>query len=321
MFTRHVLAALRLVAAGLIVNVAATAAVAQTAPAQTPRQSAEQKKDDSGTPQVPVVKETVDVVGTAPGEKLAMDTPAPTASRLGLPVRDIPATVTVVDQLTIERRGAQDTQAILSSVPGMTAAAPPGSAGSVWYRGFGASQITQLFNGISVQYDAIAGRPVDSWIYREVEVIGGPSTFLFGAGAVGGSINYVTKLAQPGANGVDARLGFGSYNTSDLSFGVNRTLGGKRVRNSVRADLSRTYSNGAIEGNERASLTTALSLLTEFGSKVTHTAAVEFQNERVDRPYWGTPMLTPAIGVGRVDEAVRFKNYNSRDGIYEQTVW
>ncbi|MEQ1731889.1 MAG: TonB-dependent receptor, partial [Vicinamibacterales bacterium] len=33
------------------------------------------------------------------------------------------------------------------------------------------------------------------------------------------------------------------------------------------------------------------------------------------------PMLTPAIGVGRVDEAVRFKNYNSRDGIYEQTVW
>lgn len=51
----------------------------------------------------------------------------------------------------------------------MTAtASPPGSAGWVYYRGFGASQLTQLFNGITVQYDAIAARPVDSWIDDQV---------------------------------------------------------------------------------------------------------------------------------------------------------
>lgn len=315
MFRRQITAAVCL-ATAVFIHTASRDAHAQGPGGTAP---AEQKKDESQ--KVPEVKETVEVVGTAPGDKLGMDTPAPTASRLGLPVREIPASVTVVDQLTIERRGAQDTQAVLSSVPGMTAAAPPGSAGSVWYRGFGASQITQLFNGISVQYDAIAGRPVDSWIYREVEVIGGPSTFLFGAGAVGGSINYVTKLANPSVNSFDARLGIGSYNTSELSLGANRALGGRRVRNSVRADLSRTYSNGAIESNERTSLTTALSLLSEFGSKVTHTAAIEFQNEQVDRPYWGTPVLNPAVGEVRIDEATRFKNYNTRDSIYEQTVW
>ena len=69
-------------------------------------------------------------------------------------------------------------------------------AGAVSYRGFSGSQISQLFNGISVQYDAIAARPIDSWIYDRVEAIGGPSTFLFGAGAVGGAINYVTKLPE-----------------------------------------------------------------------------------------------------------------------------
>lgn len=319
MYRTHVSAVLRLVAAGLLISASATGAHAQGQASSPAPAAAEEKKDDDQ--KVPVVKETVDVVGTAPGEKLGMDTPAPTASRLGLAVRDIPASVIVVDQRTIEQRGAQDTQAILSSVPGMTAAAPPGSAGSVWYRGFGTSQITQLFNGITVQYDAIAGRPVDSWIYREVEVIGGPSTFLFGAGAVGGSINYVTKLPTAGINSVDVRVGIGSYNTSELSVGANRSLGGRRVRNTLRADLSRTYSNGAIQGNERTSLTTALSLLSQFGSKVTHTAAVEFQNEQVDRPYWGTPVLNPATGVVRVDDATRFRNYNSRDGIYEQTVW
>ena len=318
MFMRHVAGAVRLLAVGVFVAATAAAAQAQSVPG-APGAATEEKQDDKA--EVPVVKETVDVVGVAPGEKLAMDTPAPTASRLGLAVRDIPASVVVIDSRTFEQRGAQDTQAILASVPGMTAAAPPGSAGSVWYRGFGGSQITQLFNGITVQYDAIAGRPVDSWIYREVEVIGGPSTFLFGAGAVGGSINYVTKLPMSGLNSVDARVGIGSYNTSELSVGANRSLGGRRVRNTLRADLSRTYSNGAIQGNERTGLTTAASLLTEFGSKVSHTAAIEFQNEQVDRPYWGTPVLNPSTGVVGIDDATRFRNYNSRDGLYEQTVW
>ena len=310
MFTSHVSAGVRPGAAALALTLVLSAVVA--AQEQSP-QPAEQA--------VPEVKETVEVVGTAPGQTLSMQKEAGTGSRLGLTVRELPASVTVVDQATIERRGAADTQAILSSVPGMTAAAPPGSAGSVWYRGFGTSQITQLFNGISVQYDAIAGRPVDSWIYREVEVIGGPSTFLFGAGAVGGSINYVTKLASTAANAVDLRVGYGSYNTSELSFGVNRRLGGRTVKHAVRADLSRTYGNGAIDGNERGSLTTAVSLLSEIGSKLTHTAAFEFQNEQVDRPYWGTPVLNPASGTLAVDAATRFRNYNSRDGIYEQTVW
>jgi iron complex outermembrane recepter protein len=80
------------------------------------------------------------------------------------------------------------------------------------------------------------------------------------------------------------------------------------VRHALRADVSRTYSNGAIDGNERGAWTTALSLLTSLKDKLTHTAAVEFQNEHVDRPYWGTLLLNPTIGVGRINDATRFKN-------------
>jgi iron complex outermembrane receptor protein len=256
---------------------------------------------------------------------LLLDVVSTTASRLGLTPRETPASVTIVDRAMIEQRGATDTQEILKSVPGIMAASPPGSAGSVSYRGFGASSLTQMFNGITVQYDAVAARPVDSWIYDRVEVVGGPSTFLFGAGAVGGSINNISKIASRAGDFTEARASYGSYATSQISLGFNRRLGdGEGVKNYLRADVNRSNSSGYVDGNKREAWTGAFSLLTDITPDLSHTLALEYQNENVDRPYWGTPLLNPAsgaiVGNGRIDPATRFKNYNSADGVYEQTV-
>ena len=100
-----------------------------------------------------------------------------TASRLGLTARETPASVHIVDRTAIEARGAQDTQEILRSIPGVTAYSPPGNIG-ISYRGFGTGSVSQLFNGINLQY-SIAARPVDSWIYDRVEAVGGASGFLW----------------------------------------------------------------------------------------------------------------------------------------------
>ena len=268
---------------------------------------------------------SIAVSATASKPLLLLDVVSTTASRLGLTPRETPASVTIVDRAMIEQRGATDTQEILKSVPGMLAASPPGSAGSVSYRGFGASSLTQMFNGITVQYDAVAARPVDSWIYDRVEVVGGPSTFLFGAGAVGGSINNISKIASRAGDFTDARVSYGSYASSQISLGFNRSLGdGAGVKNYLRADVNRSNSNGYVEGNKREAWTGAFSLLTDITPDLSHTLALEYQNENVDRPYWGTPLLNPAsgaiVGNGRIDSGTRFKNYNSADGVYEQTV-
>lgn len=265
--------------------------------------------------------ETMQIRGEVDSSALLLDTPSTVGSRLGLTPRETPATVVIVDRDMIEQRGATNTQEILKSVPGMLAASPPGSAGSVTYRGFGASSLTQMFNGITVQYDAIAARPVDSWIYDRVEVVGGPSTFLFGAGAVGGSINNITKLASREGDFTQARASYGSYDTSQLSFGVNRRLGdGDGIKNYLRMDVNHSNSLGYVDGNKRESWTSAFSLLTDFTPNLSHTLALEYQKENVDRPYWGTPLLLPTTGDGRIASDTRFKNYNSADGIYEQTV-
>ncbi len=264
---------------------------------------------------------TVTVTVNASRDALALDQANGTGSRLGLTARETPASVAVVDRATIELRGADNTQEVLSSVPGVTAAAPPGSAGTVYYRGFGASSLSQLFNGITPQYDAIAARPIDSWIIERVEVIGGPSTYLFGAGAVGGSINYVSKLAQRDADLFEWRVRYGSFANADLALGLNRRLGeAGGARHAVRLDVNRSHSDGYVDGQRRDALNAAASLLSDFGPSLSHTLALEYQHEHVDRPYWGTPLRNPAVGDASVDPATRFKNYNSSDGVYEQTV-
>lgn len=259
-----------------------------------------------------------------PNGKLDLDDTVATGSRLGLTVRQTPAAVTVVNKEQIEAREARDTQEIARAIPGVTNSSPPGSAGSISYRGFSGSQITQLFNGISVQYDVIAARPVDSWIYDRVEAIGGPSAFLFGAGAVGGSVNYLTKTAERSpVSELQVRLG--SFNTRQYSFGINRQIAGDSAQDGhfLRLDMNSRNSDGWVDGNKSRSQQVATSLLSDLAPGLTHLLALEYQNEHVDRPYWGTPLLTSngtVSGSGRILDGTRFKNYNAADGLYEQTV-
>ena len=272
--------------------------------------------------QVAVVENVVEVTGTraSADDALNLDAVAASTSRLGLTLRESPASVTVVDRSVIEARGAQDTQEILRAIPGVTAHNGPGSIG-VSYRGFGSGSISQLFNGINVQY-SIAARPVDSWIYERVEAIGGPSSFLFGSGAVGGTINYITKLAQRREFG-EAQIRVGSNRLKEASFGLNRRVAGAadgRSAHHLRIDLNHRDAGSWVDGTEIRSTQLAASLLSDLAPGWTHTLAYEFQDEDVTRPYWGTPLRNPVAGTARIDEATRFKNYNSVDGVYAQKV-
>lgn len=250
-------------------------------------------------------------------DPLGLDQKQRTGSRLDLTPRETPASVTVIDREVFEQRGAQNTQEILRGVPGITSSAAPGSPGALFYRGFSGGSVTQLFNGITVQYDVIAARPVDSWIYDRVEAVGGPSSFLYGAGAVGGSINYITKLANRDGNLTEAKARYGSYNDSQLAAGTNQKLG---ESNYVRIDVNGTKIDGWSDGTERKAWQAAASWLADLTPQLSSTVALEYQYENVDQPYWGTPVLRPFVGEIGIDNRTRFKNYNSQDGLYKQTV-
>lgn len=285
------------------------AALAGAAPAQS---------TDPLTPTLPTV-EVSDATQT-PG-LLPLDTPVETGSRLGLTPRETPASVTVVDRSTIEARGAQDTQEILRAIPGVSAHNAPGSM-SASYRGFTGNSVTQLYNGITVHYGS-ATRAVDSWIYDRVEAVGGASSFLYGSGAVGGSLNYITKTAER-YDFSEGQLRLGQNNLKEISLGLNRRLGSSDgtagTQHFARIDLNHRNAGSWVEGMHTQSTQLATSLLSDFGGGFTHTLAYELQKDNVDRPYWGTPTLNPTAGETRIDRATRFKNYNSADGIYAHQV-
>jgi len=253
---------------------------------------------------------------------LGLDQSSGMASRLGLSLRETPASVAVANRNDIERRGAQNFQDAANTLPGVNASAPPGFGGFVSYRGFTSSQITQMFNGVNVSGGL--ARPVDSWIYDRVELVGGPSSLINGAGSVGGSLNYVTRLANRQEQAAEGRISYGSYDTRETAFGLNHALSDAAadVQHYARLDVSHNTGNGYIDRQERDAWSLAFSLLSDLTPNLSHTLALEYQDEHEDSPYWGTPVLNPKAGELKIDRHNRFNNYNVEDGRYEQrTIW
>lgn len=262
---------------------------------------------------------TITVTGTemVANAKLPLDTQTQTGSRLGLSARETPATINIVDRDTIEERGARDTIEAVSGAPGITEHGSPGSGGVLSYRGFTSSQITQMYNGIDVGY-IIANVPVDSWTLDRVEVLGGASSFLYGSGAVGGAVNYVSKLATNQPLSRESLVGVGSFGQYQAAYGVNGRVGDPQSGHFLRADISVKGTDGYVDRTDGRDLVFAGSWLWNIGSRFSHTLAWEYQTKDL-QPYWGTPLLNPTVN-SRFDPAIRFKNFNAADGTYEQDV-
>ncbi len=262
----------------------------------------------------PTTLDAVDVSGH-PGP-LAAD--AGSTTRLGLGVLETPAAVTVIDRPALEARGVRTTQDALAGVPGLTVASPPGHGNTVTWRGFSSSQVSQLFNGIDVQYATIAARPVDAWQYERVEAIGGPSSFLYGVGAVGGAINYVTRLASLDHDQSRWQAAWGSHRDATLAVGANLRDAG--ARQALAVDLSLRSGDSWVDAQSRRALAAAASWRARLSPALQHTLALEYQDEDVRRPYWGTPLPPATGGRVRLPSSRVGRNYNVDDGRYAQDV-
>jgi iron complex outermembrane receptor protein len=148
-----------------------------------------------------------------------------TASKEPEEVWKTPAAVFVITQDAIRRSGATSIPEVLRLAPGVEVAQVDSDHWSVGIRGFGAvlaSKLLVLIDGRSVYTPLFAGvywqaqaTPLED--IERIEVIRGPGGTIWGANAVDGIINIITKSAKDTHGGL-ASLGGGNVDQGTSGF-------------------------------------------------------------------------------------------------------
>ena len=211
----------------------------------------------------PAAPGTAATKGASTGTKPAANTPAPTsitppASKSGnqdigglsidellnvtvtsagqkeQKLSDVAAAMTVLNSDDIRRSGATNIPDLLRYVPGVEVGQASNTGDSVTIRGFGgvyASKLLVLVDGRSIYNPLFGG--VD-WQFQRmmmenidrVEVIRGPGATVWGANAVNGVINIITKDSQDTQGGlVSATYGTKEDGTGSFRYGVQPVQG------------------------------------------------------------------------------------------------
>jgi len=216
---------------------------------------------------------------------------ADSASRLGLTVRETPATVEVIDQQTIKERGFRTVSEVAQGAVGVTAGDAPGAASAFSMRGYSFSEINTLYNGIKIGPQSMTSRVMDTGNLEQVEILKGPASLMSGEGATGGAINFVTKRPHQGPITNEAFTSYDSFNGYRAGFGSGGSTTVKGL--DYRFDLTRSSSNSFVEDT----YTKLLNISTQLDYRVTDSfkvwGALEYKQDR-GRTYWGTPLVSAA---------------------------
>lgn len=200
----------------LVLVLVSTSAFAQTGGAQQPPQKPEEEKQ-------PVYEEQVVV----------------TASRVEQQLVNAPATVSVVTSDVIASTPATNYAELFRSVPGVNLSQTSARDFNITMRGAASTLATStlaLLDGRSLYLDFFGFvawdlLPVNPNELRQIEVIRGPASAVWGANAMNGVVNFISKTPRE-LNGNSATITFGAFGRdieggqqlgNGTLFGVNAT--------------------------------------------------------------------------------------------------
>ena len=244
-----------------------------------------------------------------------------TSSRLGLTPLETPVSISSLSSDTMARRGYEQVEDAIQSMPGVSSGGSPEAPSAFVVRGFVGNQVLVLRDGIYTGPAGMITRPENTFNLQSVQVLAGPSSVIYGQGAVGGTINEITKPALFTPIGYEGYAAYGSFNTYVLGLGA-----GGQISHQVafRSDLSYYSTDGFVEGSHSHVVNGTASLLwkprADFSAKVALDARAD-----VLPSYYGTPYVPasftsqPLRGVVQtsngtvLDGRMRYKNYNVAD--------
>lgn len=226
---------------------------------------------------------------------LPLDAAPSTGSRLGLSNRELPASVSVVTQEVMQLRGLRTAVEAVEAAVGMTGGTNFGSIPSYSTRGFGGNAVTILRDGIRQNTASQSSRSVDSYLLDRVEVLKGPASLLFGEGAIGGAVNYLSKAPAALAGG-EAVVSAGAWDSYRVGLGWGGPLlvrDGAPVVTS-RFDYSHSETQGYVDRNAERYDAGSLALGWQATPRLhlsLHATYLEDWNES----YYGNPVVYDGV--------------------------
>lgn len=251
------------------------------------------------------------VVTESAAPPAALDQRADSASRLGLTVRETPASIDVVPREVLLERGLRSVSDAAQAAVGVTAGDFPAEPSAFSMRGFANSQINTLYNGIKIGPPNMTSRVMDVANLERVEFLKGAASLMSGEGASGGAVNFVTKAPHQGAVRTEINTSVGSFGDRRVSVGSGGTTAWKDL--DYRLDVSGSNSDGFVDdtGQRNRHVSGGLDWRALPGLKF----FVAAEAKRDDgSSYWGTPLVSAAgAGVqpqGGVVSGNYVSNYN-----------
>jgi iron complex outermembrane receptor protein len=270
----------------------------------------------------PVKPADKDIVVYGERDSRQLDAPSDVGSRLGLTIRETPATIDVVTQEVMQAKGLRTVIEVYDSVPGVVAGLLPGEPASASIRGFSTGAVSYLFDGMRTADSTILNRNYDSFNFARIEVLKGPASILYGEGALAGTINLVPKKPTFDATHVDMLASYGSFDTARVGIGLNQPLSATAA---VRTDLSVARSDGYVDDTDTRTIQSTSSLALRPSDRLSVLLAFDYYQDRNRTPYQGTPLVPSSVardassivsapGGYVLDRAMRDANYNVADG-------
>ena len=273
------------------------------------------------------------IIVTGQRDPLKLDDQAQAGSRLGLSIRETPASVDVLTQDDLQIRGLRTAREAFNDVVGAIAGNVPGNPAVVSLRGFAGNTVSILQDGVRVSASTVVQRDSNTWHYDRIEVLKGPASVLYGEGALAGVVNKVTRKPVLGERHLDTLLSVGSFATVFAAGGVNLPLSSTIA---VRADASYQRSDSLydVDNNDTLSAGLTASALWRPSDRLSLLVAVDHFEDRYDATYQGLPLIpgqyalrptdavTSASGLV-ADRALRRRNYNPQgaySGANETTI-
>ncbi|MBM4136806.1 MAG: TonB-dependent receptor [Nitrospira sp.] len=256
-------------------------------------------------------------------DKIKLEEVVVTATRIEESVEDIAQDVTVITKKEIESGSYRTVPEIIRNVSGLNLFeyGNRGSSASVSLRGSTSEQVLILIDGKRLNKPGDGGVDLNTISIpleniERIEILRGASSALYGADAMGGVINIITRIPDEPATKFSAS--YGRFVTRDLSFNTSRKIG----KTGFNLSLSKESSEGFRTNSDYDIDAINTKITFDLSKDIRADLNIDYNHKDAGSPgslTWTTPFATQTdenlltgIAFKTKDTSLKFYSHNSR---------